>query len=630
MSVLIKKAVETAEMFECPIEAIYVETNYHYGLDEKSILQLKKNLNKTNDAGIVTHHVTGVSVYNTILQYAQENKFNKIFLGTSPKNLFVRIFNPSLHHLLTQNNSSIEVITTPLPKNTRKNKILSMLTTRQSWIGYLSSSIIIALIVLATRLLEMNSELIGYNPALRDHVMIILIGVLFCSVRFGTLPGLLASVLGYLSISYFFISPISDFSVEQNTDFVSLIILLLAGIIASTFGGLSREQIRNLRLRDAQAQAAIRLNEVITNISSEDEAIERLQTELSSITNTNIIIFLLDADKVVRKQSKEMTGFSLDDRKHLLDVIESEVPSRITLSDKASFHFEPIITDSVMQGVLAIEEKKSMARHISRLYESLAKQCGLVLKNVNVASVIETSKIRAEREQLRSALLSSVSHDLKTPLASIIGSLSAIKQMGKNLSPEASEELLTTALEEAERLNGFISNILNMTKLESKAVDLNMKWLNFEDIVIQVIKTLKFRAKNHKIIFEKPEKEIDLYVDRMLFSQVLQNIIDNALKYSPEQSEVTISIEVNEEQDFVEISIADEGTGILEKDREKVFDKFSRLNKKDHKIAGTGLGLAICKIIIDQHNGEILIEDNKKAKNTGSVFKIKLSKYKLL
>lgn len=629
MPVLIRKAAETAEMFGCPIEAVYVETNLHYRLDEKSILQLKKNMNKAEAMGIPTHHISGVSVSETILQYAKENKFNKIFLGSSPKNTISRLIRPPLHQRLVRNNSNIEIITTPLPKNIKKLRFLSYLTTKHNLIGYLNSAIIISFVVLVCRVFENVADNTGYNPSLHDEAMLMLIAVLFCSVRYGFLTGFLTSLLGFLAMQFFFVAPVSEFSAASLSDFISLLILLIGGVIASTFGGFSREQIRNLRLRDMQSQSAIRLNEVVTNVLVEDEAIEKLQRELANITNTNIVIFLLDKNKVIRKQSKEITGFTIEDRKHLRDVIETEEASKIKILDKGTFHFEPIITDSVFYGILAIEEQKSMARHTSRLYESLAKQCGLVLKNINLANEIEVSKISEEREQLRSALLSSVSHDLKTPLASIIGSLSAVKHMGENLSKEASDELLTTALEEAERLNGFISNILDMTRLESKAVELNMNWYSSTEMINQVIKTLKFRAKKHIVIFNKPDHEIDLFVDRMLFSQVLQNITDNAIKYSPEGSQVVISITNDEAEDVVAIKVADEGAGILEENREQVFDKFSRLNKKDHKVAGTGLGLAICKIIVDQHGGTISIEDNVNAKKTGSVFIVKLNKYRI-
>lgn len=623
-NIIVQKALENAEMFECSIEAIYVETSKHYKLDDKEVLQLKKNIKKIESQGIPFHQVTGLLASETILQFAEENGFNKIFLGISVKTGLSRLIKFSLHSELVKNKLNIEINTLPLPKKKHKSQFLLLLTESQNLIGYLSSAITISAITLINRLLDINIES-GYSLGLPNEAMILLLGVLFCSVRFGFLPGLLASILGFFSLNFFFTNPIMEFSINGFAGYISLVIFLLSAILTSTFGGLSRQQIRALRLREAQLKASVRINEVVANVNDEAKVLGILENEISNISNTKSIILLLDEEKNIYKQSSPMTGFTMEDRKLLKEVIDNEEVYRLNILNKSNFHFEPIFSDEKFIGILAVEESKDLARNTSKLYESLAKQCGLIFGKVNLAKEIEASKIREEREQLRSALLSSVSHDLKTPLASIIGSLSAIKQMGESLGKEASEELLLTALEEAERLNGFISNILDMTKLESKAVELNQDWFSFVEIANQVLKTLKFRAKDHKIKFSKPDKDIMLNVDRMLFAQVLQNIIDNAIKYSPVNSEVEISIGINENDKPV-ISITDQGGGISDKDKPKVFDKFTRLKKKDKQVAGTGLGLAICKIVIERHKGKVFIEDNQPK---GTIFKIELEKYQV-
>lgn len=257
------------------------------------------------------------------------------------------------------------------------------------------------------------------------------------------------------------------------------------------------------------------------------------------------------------------------------------------------------------------------------------------MKKVLEHDVLNTDRILGHEEQLKenlaSALLSSISHDFKTPLASIIGSISAVRHMHTVLNEETRNTLLKTAQEEAERLNTLITNLLNITKLDSGTVQLNYQWQNPEELMERVIRRMQFGLTQHYIDYTTVSSDCLFWMDSILIEQVLQNLLDNAIKYSPEGS--IINIAFSYENGKGHIAVSDQGYGILPEHRTQIFEKFFRSGQLKKLSGGAGLGLAICKTIIDIHNGTISIEQNSEQsdlKYPGSTFHIWLPKAKLV
>lgn len=234
------------------------------------------------------------------------------------------------------------------------------------------------------------------------------------------------------------------------------------------------------------------------------------------------------------------------------------------------------------------------------------------------------------KEKLASALLSSISHDFRTPLASIIGSLSAVRHMRAVLNEETRNNLLEAAQEEAERLNALITNLLNMTRLDSGTVQLNYQWQNPEELMARVMRRMQFGLTQHNVEFQTRGPACLFHMDSILIEQVLQNLLDNAVKYSPEGSKIDVSFEYADGKSH--ITVKDRGHGILPEHRTQVFEKFFRSGTVKKLSGGAGLGLAICKTIIEIHNGEITIDYNSEQtdpKYPGTVFHIWLPEAKL-
>jgi two-component system sensor histidine kinase KdpD len=268
--------------------------------------------------------------------------------------------------------------------------------------------------------------------------------------------------------------------------------------------------------------------------------------------------------------------------------------------------FMPLRTATGPVGLLGIafdEPDEGISPEQRHLLDAVADQAAVAIERTNLASSIEDARILTETEQLRSALLSSISHDLRTPLVSIIGSATSLATFGTTLSEANREELLETVLEEAERLNRFVQNLLDMTRLGYGALEPKRDWVDLRDVIGSAIERLKQPLAQYNVTTDVPPGMRLLFIDPVLIEQVIVNVLDNAAKYSAPGG--TITIRAFERQNRAVVQIVDKGPGIPEKERELIFDMFYRVKAGDNRPAGTGLGLAICRGLMQAHGGTI-------------------------
>jgi two-component system sensor histidine kinase KdpD len=268
--------------------------------------------------------------------------------------------------------------------------------------------------------------------------------------------------------------------------------------------------------------------------------------------------------------------------------------------------FLPMRTGRGTIGIVGLDSDRAgplLSSDQRRLFDALADQAALAIERTNLAGEIEQQRLVAETERLRSALLTSISHDLRTPLASILGSATTLRSYGRTMDPAAQDELMGTIQEEAERLNRFISNLLDMTRLESGAIAPRAELVDLADVVGSALRRAgPVLAKHHVEVALAPDLPM-LKLDPVLFEQVLFTLLDNAGKYAPPHTRILVR--ALQAGDFVQLEIADEGAGIPPADLERIFDKFYRVQAADRKGAGTGLGLAICRGFVEAMGGTI-------------------------
>jgi two-component system sensor histidine kinase KdpD len=239
-----------------------------------------------------------------------------------------------------------------------------------------------------------------------------------------------------------------------------------------------------------------------------------------------------------------------------------------------------------------------------RLLDALADQTAVALERIRLALDVDEARLMAETERLRSALLTSISHDLRTPLASILGSVTSLRSYGDAYDEATRDELTATIQEEAERLNRFVGNLLDMTRLESGALEPKRSLIDLSDIVGTALQRSAKVLARHHLEVDLPADLPALDVDFVLFEQVLVNLLDNAAKYAPSGS--LIQIRSRRIDDSITIAVIDEGDGIPPGDLEHIFDKFYRVHATDRQRAGTGLGLAICRGFVEALGGHIV------------------------
>jgi two-component system sensor histidine kinase KdpD len=274
-------------------------------------------------------------------------------------------------------------------------------------------------------------------------------------------------------------------------------------------------------------------------------------------------------------------------------------------------------------GVMGIDSDKPgplLTPDQRRLLDALRDQGALAIERVKLVEEMDRVERVAETERLRSALLTSISHDLKTPLAAVLGAAGTLREFGLKLGDAEKADLLTTIIDESERLNRFIANLLDMTKLESGAVAPNLAPHDVGEIVGSALERAKKILTRDRVEVAIPSDLPMVAVDPVLFEQVLFNLLDNAAKYAP--AGTTVRIQGWAERDAVKLEVLDQGDGIPPDDLERIFDKFHRVQKGDRVRAGTGLGLSISRGFVEAMHGTIAAAN--RADRSGAVFTIAL------
>jgi two-component system sensor histidine kinase KdpD len=440
--------------------------------------------------------------------------------------------------------------------------------------------------------------------------LLFMIACAFVAGRYGLLPGLVASIASFLTVNYYFTLPYHVLKVSTVTDFINMGLFLSAALLISLFTSQARNYAQNAARRERSTQALFTLYRIASEAHSRDQALETLQRRLERMLEVNVAFFLPVLMHPSRIEPAFPSGLELEaaDR-NALTAAWSEMKTTgvgSPFNPGTAWRFEPMISAAGEVGVLGVKPygKTKLDPWFGRLLTAIADQTATVLQHIGLERSMEETRLREEREKLRSMLLSSVSHDFKTPLAGIVGALSVYRSLGKRLTQQKRDELIETAIDEAQRLDNFITNILDMTRLESGNIQFRKEWHDAEDMIENVVRRMQPRAKQHALIVIPCPASIDVCMDLLMIEQVLQNIIDNACKYTPPGTRIEVRSHIDKDKGFL-CEIRDFGPGIPSEKLELIFDKYTRLHKKDTQIAGTGLGLAIAKAVMEAQGGWI-------------------------
>jgi two-component system sensor histidine kinase KdpD len=436
--------------------------------------------------------------------------------------------------------------------------------------------------------------------------------VLYCALTRGTLSAIFAAFLSFLAYNFFFIPPIYTYTIAEPQELFALSIFLIVAVLTGGFAGQVRDQAEAIRKRSATTQRLYEFSRTLSGAAKFDDLLWAIASRLAAAVDGTALVLMREGPDLVIKASwppeDELGPAELAAARWALERRESAGRQTTTLPN-AKFQFRPLITAGGVVGVIGLQPKESM-EHLTtedeRLLAALLDQAAIAIERAHLAEESAHALAMVESERLRSVLLSSISHDLRTPLSSITGAVTSLRTLGAGMSEAAKADLLGAIEEEAARLTRFITNLLDMTRLEAGSVDLKRDWVEIGDVVRAAVASARRSF---------PRREIQLRVspslplvrgDAKLIEQVVFNLLDNADKYSDTSMPTSVSADVDGAD--VVVAVTDRGIGIPRAELERVFEKFYRVARGDGRPAGTGLGLSICRGVVTAMGGTICAE----------------------
>ncbi|WAR43212.1 sensor histidine kinase [Methylomonas rapida] len=613
----------------------YVETPKLARLPAEKRDAVLRILRLAEQLGAETVTLSSPDMSEAIIRFARERNINKIVVGKPSRRGWKRWLLGSVVDVLISHAHNIniyllgspqqgELETLDLETSLFKKHPLPGLRQRippkmqKRYRGYVWA-------VTVTIISTLFGHLMFGRLELANLVMIFLLGVVYIAMRFGRGPSILASVLGVGLIDLLFVKPFLSLTVADSQYLITFVVMLIVGIVISNLMINVRSQAKVAAHRERRAAVLYAISKELAASQSEQDivaiAVKHLYAEFSS---PNVILFPDAAGHLnYPKQpglSQSLRGADLSVAQWVFDHNEMAGQGTYTLPGADAIYF-PVSDGDKVLGVLAllpVNLRRVFLPEQQKLLETFLRQIAQALLRIRFSEQAKRTHMQIEAERLRNSLLSAISHDLRTPLASIVGSASTLAANDNRMSSQDRQELSQAIVDEAERMTNLVNNILDMARLDAGIAELNKQWYPVEEIIGVVLSRL------HKLLADRP---VDvhiapdmpmLFVDAVMIEQVLINLLENAARYTPAGSALEIRVDAFE--NGVEISVADHGPGIPKGLEERLFEKFYQVRHESAQ-SGVGLGLAICRAIVEVHGGSIRGQNRLEG---GAVFTITL------
>jgi two-component system, OmpR family, sensor histidine kinase KdpD len=470
--------------------------------------------------------------------------------------------------------------------------------------------------LLAVSIVTVIGKIVTPYFDLINIVLLYLLSVLVSAVRWGRGPSFFSSLLGVLFFNFFFVPPVFTLAVDNMQHLFVLVVFFLVALVTSTTATKLRNELGKATEREKRALTLYALSQKIAAEADLEQVLKTFTGKVAEILSGAVIMLILDPNTgALNKTAASPNDAVFDEKEYAVArwVFEHGQPAGKGLGifeGGRSLFFFPIRAEDKMLAVLGIRpnmEHATLSAEQRQLIETLTNLAAVAIIRLQLAKEAEQAKWLTESERLHRTLLNSISHDFRTPLASITGAVTSLLTEGSVYTPENREMFLHTIKEEARRMNRFTENLLDMVRLESGTLKLNMKWCDIQDIVGVVLRETRDTLQGHPLQIDIPSDLPSVKADFILIEQVIINLLENAAKYSLPGSAITISALCRDKTLFVTVS--DPGPPVPKTEQKHVFDKFYRLRFSRHA-SGTGLGLSICKGIIEAHGGSIGVESS--------------------
>ncbi|MEW6365327.1 MAG: DUF4118 domain-containing protein [Acidobacteriota bacterium] len=480
-----------------------------------------------------------------------------------------------------------------------------------------------ALAALLVSIATVLASLVRAYISQADVVMIYLLTIMVVAYRWGRGPSMTAAALSVATYDFFFVPPFFTFAVEHSRHLLTFAMMFTVGLVISSLTSRLRREEREARMREARTAALYSLTGELAAVPDEEHAAEVTARHAAELFEGEAAMLLGDSTGALSIRGKSRADLSLT-QEELAVVQWASDHGRMAGEGTDTLpgtHLTcaPLQAGSARLGVLALRLPSPGALHVEsrNLLEAFVRQAAISIERARLAEEAKAAALRVRTEEMRSSLLSAVSHDLRTPLAAITGAGTALRDEGQRLRPEQREELFDTICTEAERLERLVGNILYMVRLESAGIVPKRDWVPLEEIVGSALARLDAKLGKRQVVLDIPQDLPLLSVDPVLFEQVFVNLIENAIKYAGRESPIEVRARTLE--GTLEVEVADRGPGIPAGDEERVFEKFYRGSHAPG--GGAGLGLSICRGILQAHAGSLAARNRE---DGGATFRMRV------
>ncbi|MFO1095346.1 MAG: sensor histidine kinase KdpD [Planctomycetaceae bacterium] len=583
--------------------------------------QIANHFRLAERLGAETVTLPGQSITETILDYARSRNVTKLFIGKTHQPRWRRLILGTVVDELLEQSGDIDVYVIHGAEESREFTSAPGRRRPVSRWSYFMSCALIAL----TGGVAYGLRFLHLADAEANTVMLFLATVAWTAYRYGRGPAALASAAAVLVFDFFFVSPFGTFAVDDTQYIVTFAVMLAIGLVIGTLTARLRAQIESTRQRERRTSALYELGKQLGSLYGSSFLASAAGRKIAEMVGGDVAIYLRSqagALGIVCGQDGPIAGHpvSLPTAQWVVEHDQVAGAGTNTLPNAAAL-FLPLTGTQRTHGAVAIrvaDATRLVEPDLRQLLEACVSQLALALERDQLAIDAAEARIQAETEQVRSSLLSSVSHDLKTPLAAIAGASSSLLESSA-LDDETRQQLLETVAEEAARLNRLLENILQMSKLEAGAAAPNRQWHVLEEIVGSALHRTRRELADHDVQVMLPTDLPLLFVDGLLLEQVFVNLLENAARYTPAKSHVVIRAAVDGR--MVRIALSDNGPGVPAGSEERIFDKFYRATPTVDGGRGSGLGLAISRAIVKAHGGTMTVSNQP---GGGAEFQLRL------
>jgi two-component system sensor histidine kinase KdpD len=589
--------------------AAYVQTPAQMRLPEKDRARAIQHLRLTEQLGGQSTTLSGTDFAEEVIRYARARNVTKMVIGKSLRPRWCDLLFGNPVDALIRKSGDIDVYVIRGGEEERWSPLLGQAAAAVAEPGDLKGHLIALGIVALSTLICWLVRLLAPNMSPINLVMIYLLGVVAVAARSSRWPAALASVLSVLAFDFFFVPPQLTFAVNDTQYVLTFVAMLAVALVISTLTLRIRRQAEMARLRERRTAALHSLSQHLARTRGADKLLEVAVEHIAEIFESQVVALLPDEYGTLQIRAGHKAEFALNPKERsvahwVYDLGQMAGRGTQTLS-LAEGLYVPLRAAGVPLGVLGVrpaDPGRLLIPEQLHLLEAFANQAALALERGRLEQQAREAQVQIEAERLRSSLLSSVSHDLRTPLATITGSASTILESGAAMPPETVNALARDIYAEADRLSHLIGNLLQMTRLQAGAVKVHKQRAPLEEVIGAATTRLGGRLCGRPVQIRIPADLPMVPLDEVLMEQVFINLLENAAKYTPDGTPIDMS--AWQDENSVVMEVADRGDGLDPAEIDKVFEVFYRGRKAGRK-GGAGLGLAICRGIIQAHGGRI-------------------------